>query len=435
MVQRLDSGDSGFAQAFDALVMARGEAVEDVDDVVAGIIADVRARGDAALCEYTARFDGFEVAGAAQLAVGADRIGQARAACSNEQIAALELAAGRIEDYHRRQLPENLDYTDDDGIRLGARYSAIEAVGLYVPGGTAAYPSTVLMNAVPARVAGVSRLVMVVPAKGGELNPLVLAAAGIAGIEEIYRVGGAQAVAALAYGTETIRAVDKIVGPGNAYVACAKRRVFGIVGIDMIAGPSEVLVVADAANDAAWIAADLMSQAEHDADAQAVLIADDAGFADAVTAAVEDCLGGMTRADIARRSWRDHGAVIVVGGLDEAVPLIDRLAPEHLQLAVADPDALANAVRNAGAIFLGRYMPEALGDYVAGPSHVLPTSRSARFSSGLGVMDFLKRTSLMGCDEAGLARIGPAARVLARAEGLDTHALSLSLRLDALDKT
>ncbi len=430
MVQRLDSSDSGFKGAFDALVTARGEAAEDVEDLVSDIIADVRARGDAALLDYTAKFDGFQAENTAALAVGADRIKVSRAACSNQQIAALELAAARIEDYHHRQLPDDVDYTDQDGIRLGARYTAIEAVGLYVPGGTAAYPSSVLMNAVPARVAGVSRMVMAVPAPGGELNPLVLAAASIAGIEEIHRIGGAQAVAALAYGTDTIRPVDKIVGPGNAYVACAKRRVFGTVGIDTIAGPSEVLVVADAGNDPAWIAADLMSQAEHDADAQAVLITDDGTFADAVTAAVENCLAGMSRADIARCSWHDFGAVIVVDTLANAAPLIDRLAPEHLQLAVADPDALAGAVRNAGAIFLGRHMPEALGDYVAGPSHVLPTSRSARFSSGLGVMDFLKRTSFMGCDEAGLARIGPAAQELAGAEGLDAHALSVSLRLD-----
>ena len=434
MAIRLDMSAPGFAAGFDALATARRGVGEDADQEVAAIIADVRARGDAAVRDYTSRFDRHDLADGAAMRVTADEITAARAGCADAAVAALELAAGRIEDYHRRQMPEAVDYTDDAGIRLGARWRPLASAGLYVPGGTAAYPSTVLMNALPARVAGVERLVMVVPAPDGRLNPLVLAAAGIAGIAEIYRVGGAQAVAALAFGTETIAPVDKIVGPGNVYVAAAKRRVFGTVGIDMIAGPSEILVVADGDNDAAWIAADLLSQAEHDADAQAILICDDAAFADAVTAAVDEQLARLPRAAIARESWQNWGAVIVVQTLDDAVPLIDRLAPEHLELAVDDPEPLAARVANAGAIFLGRYTPEAIGDYVAGPSHVLPTSGSARFSSGLGVMDFLTRTSVMGCDAAGLAAVGPAAVTLAEAEGLDAHAVSVALRLDAINK-
>ncbi|MPY71995.1 MAG: histidinol dehydrogenase [Alphaproteobacteria bacterium] len=429
MALRLDADEPGFAARFDALVEAGREVDEDVDAAVAAIIADVRARGDAALRDYTARFDRLTVGTASALRVGADEIAAARASCGNEALAALELAAERIADYHRRQRPADEDYTDAAGVRLGWRWTAISAVGLYVPGGTAAYPSSVLMNALPARIAGVERLVIAVPAPGGALNPLVLAAAGIAGVDEIWRIGGAQAIAALAYGTESIRPVDKIVGPGNAWVAAAKRRVFGAVGIDMVAGPSEILVVADSGNDPDWIAADLLSQAEHDAAAQSILICDDAAFADAVEAAVAARLTDLPRAAIARESWDSHGAVIVVGRLEDAVPLVDRLAPEHLELAVADPDALAARIRHAGAIFLGRYAPEAVGDYVAGPSHVLPTSRSARFSSGLGVLDFLKRSSLIGCDEAALAAIGPAAVTLAGEEGLAAHARSVSVRL------
>ncbi|HEY7610955.1 MAG TPA: histidinol dehydrogenase, partial [Alphaproteobacteria bacterium] len=321
------------------------------------------------------------------------------------------------------------DYADAEGIRLGARWTALDIVGLYVPGGTAAYPSTVLMNAVPAKVAGVARLVMVVPTPDGKLNDLVLAAARIAGVDEIYRVGGAQAVAALAYGTATIPKVDKIVGPGNVYVAAAKKMVFGAVGIDLIAGPSEILVVADGTNDPAWIAADLLSQAEHDEAAQAILITDDAAFAGKVAAAVDNTLARLPRAAIARASWEKHGAIVVVAKLEDAPALVDRLAPEHLELAVAEPEALAKRIRHAGAIFLGRHAPEAIGDYVAGPNHVLPTSQSARFSSGLGVLDFMKRTSLIGCDAKGLAAIGPAAVTLAEAEGLAAHALSVSIRL------
>jgi len=434
MALRLDARAPDFAAAFSALVEARREVDEDVDAAVAAIIAAVRARGDEALLEYTARFDRLTVSNAAELRVPRAQIKAARRECGNQAIAALEFAARRIEAYHLKQMPAGLDYTDEAGVRLGARWTPVSAVGLYVPGGTAAYPSSVLMNAIPARVAGVERLAMVVPSPDGALNPLVLAAADIAGVGEVWRIGGAQAIAALAYGTATVTAVDKIVGPGNAYVAAAKRRVFGVVGIDMIAGPSEILVVADGANEPDWIAADLLSQAEHDAAAQSILITDDDGFADAVERAVEARLGTLPRGPIARESWRRNGAVIVVARLAEAAPLVDRLAPEHLELAVADPDALAARIRHAGAIFLGRFTPEAVGDYVAGPSHVLPTSRSARFSSGLGVLDFLKRTSLIGCDAASLAALGPAAVTLADQEGLDTHALSVSVRLGSAHK-
>ena len=431
MALRLDSGDAGFAAQFADLVASRREAGSDVGKVVADIVADVRHRGDAAVLEHTNRFDRVALADAAEMRVPADAVAAARADCDAATVAALEFAARRIRDYHLRQLPRPFDYTDESGVRLGARWTPVAAAGLYVPGGTAAYPSSVLMNAVPARVAGVARLAMTVPAPDGVLNPLVLAAADIAGVDEVWRIGGAQAIAALAYGTATIAPVDKIVGPGNAYVAEAKRQVFGTVGIDMIAGPSEILVVADAVSDPSWIAADLLSQAEHDSVAQAILIADDAAFADAVTAALEARLVDLPRSETAQASWRDHGAVIVVGDFDDAVPLIDALAPEHLELCVADPDSLAAKVRNAGAIFLGRHAPEAIGDYVAGPNHVLPTARSARFSSGLGVIDFMKRTSLIGCDAGSLAAIGPAAVTLAEAEGLQAHALSVRLRLEA----
>ena len=353
-----------------------------------------------------------------------------RAAAAPEPVRrALKDAARRIEAFHARLMPTDLDYRDDAGVRLGARWRPLDAVGLYVPGGTAAYPSTVLMNAIPARVAGVGRIAMVVPAPDGVLEPVVLAAAELAGVTEIYRVGGAQAVAALAHGTETIAAVDKIVGPGNAWVAAAKRLVFGTVGIDMIAGPSEILVVADGANDPGWIAADLLSQAEHDTDAQAILMTDDAAFAARVEEEAEAHLARLPRANIAAASWRRHGAVIVLRSLDEAPPLVNRLAPEHLELAVAEPARIAEAVTSAGAIFLGRHTPEAIGDYVAGPNHVLPTARSARFSSGLSPLDFLKRTTFVGCDAASLAHIGPAAVTLAEAEGLHAHALSVALRL------
>ncbi len=425
----LDSGSVDFEASFTALLSMKRENDRDVNEAVAAIIAEVRARGDEAVIAYTSRFDRLDLT-PATLRVTPAEIEGAVAACSPETLDALDLAAERIHDFHERQLPEDYHYQDVAGVSLGCRWSAVGSAGLYVPGGTAAYPSSVLMNAIPAKVAGVERLVMVVPSPDGKLNPLVLAAARVAGIDEIYRIGGAQAVAALAYGTRTIGAVDKIVGPGNAYVAAAKRQVFGIVGIDMIAGPSEILVVADGDNDPAWIAADLLSQAEHDAAAQSILITDDRAFAARVAEAVESHLAGLPRAATARASWDAFGAIIHVADLAQAVPLIDRVAPEHLELAVADPDALAARVRNAGAIFLGRYTPEAVGDYVGGPNHVLPTARSARFSSGLGVLDFMKRTTLLGCDADALHAIGPAAVTLARAEGLDAHALSVSIRLN-----
>ena len=434
MARLLDASEPGFAAAFDDLVAGRRDATDDVSGDVAAIIGEIRARGDAALIDYTWKFDRLAADAVKSLRVSAGDISTARAECGEAALAALVLAHDRIVEFHRRQMPEPIAYTDDAGVRLGMRWTPIGAVGIYVPGGTASYPSSVLMNAVPARVAGVGRIAMAVPAPDGDLNPLVLAAADIAGVTEIWRMGGAQAVAALAYGTATIAPVDKVTGPGNAWVAEAKRQVFGTVGIDMIAGPSEILVVADAANDPAWIAADLLSQAEHDKSAQAILITDDANFAAAATAAVEALLTELPRADIARASWDANGAVILVAELADAIPLIDRLAPEHLELAVADPEALAGTVGNAGAIFLGRHTPEAIGDYVAGPNHVLPTDRSARFSSGLGVMDFLKRTTLVGCDAAALARIGPAAVTLAEAEGLDAHALSVAIRLGPRDE-
>lgn len=431
MPARLDTAEAGFADDFDALLARPREAQADVAGETARIVADIRENGDRALLRYTARLDGFEAESVAALRVPTDEIEAARADCAPALIEALEAAEERIAAFHVRQVPEPLSYIDAAGVRLGARWTPLDAVGLYVPGGTAAYPSSVLMNAVPARIAGVERIAMAVPAPGGEVAPLVLAAAAIAGVGEIWRIGGAQAVAALAWGTGTIRPVDKIAGPGNAWVAEAKRQVFGKVGIDLIAGPSEILVVADAGNDPAWIAADLLSQAEHDTLAQAILIADDARFADAVVAAAENHLATLPRADIARASWEDRGAIIVVRSLDEAPALIDRIAPEHLELAVDEPDGLAERVRHAGAIFLGRHTPEAIGDYVAGPNHVLPTAGSARFASGLGVLDFMKRTSLVGCDEASFSAIAPTAVSLARAEGLDAHALSLTIRTNA----
>jgi histidinol dehydrogenase len=429
MATRLSTRDPEFEAAFAALLAAKRETDADVDDTVAAIIDDVARRGDQALIEYTARFDRMTL-GPAQLRLTAAEIAEAAAIAPHETVTALRFAAERIESFHRRQLPQSIDYVDGVGVRLGLRWRPLASAGLYVPGGTAAYPSSVLMNAIPAKVAGVGRLVMVVPTPAGLLNPLVMAAASLLGIDEIYRVGGAQAVAALACGTATIAPVDKIVGPGNAYVAAAKRRVFGRVGIDMIAGPSEILVVADGHNDPAWIAADLLSQAEHDASAQAILVTDDASFAAMVEQAIEGHLATLPRAAIARASWDRNGAVITVADWDEAVALVDRIAPEHLELAIDDADDVAQRVNHAGAIFLGRHTPEAVGDYIAGPNHVLPTARSARFASGLGVFDFLKRTTLVGCDAGGLAALAPAAIRLAEAEGLDAHALSLSIRLN-----
>jgi histidinol dehydrogenase len=426
--RRLDIRDRDFGQAFDRLLAARAEAATNVDTVVAAIIEDVRRRGDAALIEYTKRFDRSELT-AKDLRVPDSEINRLMKQVPARTIAALRLAAQRIRDYHRRQIPVKLSYRDRAGVKLGARWTPLDAAGLYVPGGTAAYPSSVLMNAIPAVVAGVKRLVVTVPAPDGKLNPLVMAAAKIAGVHEVYRVGGAQAVAALAYGTATITPVDKITGPGNVYVAAAKRMVFGTVGIDLIAGPSEVVVVADNRNDPHWIAADLLAQAEHDTAAQSILFTDDARFAEAVVDAIGTELETLPRAAIARASWRQHGAVVLVKRMIDAVPLIDRLAPEHLQLAIEKPDALAARIRHAGAIFLGRYTPEALGDYLAGPNHVLPTSRTARFSSGLSVLDFMKRTSLIGSEKAGLAKLGAAAITLAEAEGLHAHARSIAVRL------
>ena len=428
MARRLDSAGAGFTAAFDALLAARRGVADDVDREAAAIVDAVQGGGDAALIEFTRRFDRVALT-PETIRLPADEVATRAAAAPEPVRRALKDAARRIEAFHARLMPTDLDYRDDVGVRLGARWRPLDAVGLYVPGGTAAYPSTVLMNAIPARVAGVGRIAMVVPAPDGVLEPVVLAAAELAGVTEIYRVGGAQAVAALAHGTETIAAVDKIVGPGNAWVAAAKRLVFGTVGIDMIAGPSEILVVADGANDPGWIAADLLSQAEHDTDAQAILMTDDAAFAARVEAEAEAHLARLPRANIAAASWRRHGAVIVLRSLDEAPPLVNRLAPEHLELAVAEPARIAEAVTSAGAIFLGRHTPEAIGDYVAGPNHVLPTARSARFSSGLSPLDFLKRTTFVGCDAASLAHIGPAAVTLAEAEGLHAHALSVALRL------
>ena len=429
MPQRLDAREAGFPRAFASLLGLKREIAEDVDETVKAIIAAVVERGDEALVEYTRRFDALDLT-ADRLRVGEAEIEAALAACDDRLLGPLRLARDRIEAYHRPQKPENRLSTDAAGVTLGWRWTALDSVGLYVPGGTASYPSSVLMNAVPAKVAGVPRIVMVVPAPRGELNPLVLAAARIAGIDEVYRVGGAQAVAALAYGTASIAPVAKIVGPGNAYVAAAKRRVFGQVGIDMIAGPSEVLILADDGANPDWIAADLLAQAEHDAAAQAILVTDSARLADAVERAVAAQLKTLPRAAIAAASWRDFGAVILVPDLQAALPLIDRLAPEHLEIEAADAEALSERVRNAGAIFLGGHTPEAIGDYVGGPNHVLPTARSARFSSPLGVLDFMKRTSILKCGPAALRALGPAAIALARAEGLEAHARSVAIRLN-----
>ena len=429
MARLLHSKDAGFAEAFVALLQSRRASEEDVSAKARAIIDDVRARGDAALVELTNRFDRANVT-VATLKVSAVEIDAAARAISPAQAQAIETAASRIEAFHRRQLPADERFTDETGAVLGWRWTPIDAAGLYVPGGTAAYPSSVLMNAIPARVAGVKRLVMVTPASNGVINPLVLAAAKRAGITEIYRVGGAQAVAALAYGTATITPVDKVMGPGNAWVAAAKREVFGQVGIDSIAGPSEILVIADAAKNPDWIAADLLSQAEHDATSQSILITDDAAFAFQVAASAERALALLPRKDIATKSWKEHGGIIVVEDLSLAAALSDRFAPEHLEIATADPERILKQVRHAGAIFLGVYTPEAMGDYIAGPNHVLPTSRTARFASGLSVLDFMKRTTLLKLDAAAMAWLGPDALVLAESEGLEAHARSIAARLN-----
>src|SRR5437762_7082189 len=426
---RLDSRSADFAARFAAFLATKREVSEDIDQAVRAIIADVRSNGDRALIELSRKFDRIDLEKIG-LRVSAAELDAATAACDKRALDALKLARDRIEAYHRRQKPADDRFVDGLGVELGHRWSAIEAVGLYVPGGTAAYPSSVLMNAVPAKVAGVPRLVMVVPAPEGKLSPLVLAAAQLAGIDEIYHIGGAQAVAALAYGTATIAPVAKIVGPGNAYVAAAKRLVFGKVGIDMIAGPSEVLMLADKTGHPDWIAADLLAQAEHDASAQSILITDDAAVADNVETAVAAQVASLPRASVAAASWRDFGAIILVGALDEALPLVDAIAPEHLEIASEDAERLAGRIRNAGAIFLGAHTPEAIGDYVAGSNHVLPTARSARFSSGLSVLDFMKRTSILKCGPDQLRALGPAAVALGEAEGLEAHARSVTMRLN-----
>ncbi|MDE3059941.1 MAG: histidinol dehydrogenase [Pseudomonadota bacterium] len=427
MPLRLSARQRDFASVFTGFLKMRQEESQDVAATVAEIIRRVREEGDAALLAYTKQFDRFE-ATPENIRVTPQEIANALSLCQPELIKSLKVAAKRIREYSQRQMPQDLDYIDEEDVRLGHRWTPIDAVGLYVPGGTAAYPSSVLMNAVAAKVAGVARLAMVVPSPEGKLNPALLAAAHVAGIDEVYKIGGAQAVAALAYGTQTIAPVDKIVGPGNAWVAEAKRQVFGVVGIDMIAGPSEILVIADAKNNPAWIAADLLSQAEHDTLAQSILITDDAAFADTVAQEIQKILATLPRRDIANASWEKYGAVLLVENWEEAGALANEIAPEHLELAVESPEALLPLIRHAGAIFLGRHTPEAIGDYVAGPSHVLPTSRTARFSSGLSVFDFLKRTSLIGCTPESLAKISQYAEVLAFTEGLDAHGLSVKLR-------
>jgi len=432
MAAWLKTADPDFEERFKALLAQKREQAPDVNDAVAGIIRRVREEGDRALIDLTRKFDGLDLHEAG-LKVTRAEIEGARAKVDKKTGEALKLAHDRILDHHKRQLPKDDVYKDALGVELGTRWTPVASAGLYVPGGTASYPSSVLMNALPAKVAGVSRIVMVVPAPKGALNPLVLLAAELAGVSEIYRVGGAQAIAALAYGTESIAPVAKIVGPGNAYVAAAKRQVYGQVGIDMVAGPSEVVVIADCDNDPAWIASDLLAQAEHDEAAQAILITDNATFARNVEQAVEAELAVLPRASTARASWRDFGAIIEVRHLDEAPAIADRLAPEHLEIATHNADALASQVRDAGAIFIGRYTPEVIGDYVAGSNHVLPTARSARYASGLSVYDFMKRTSLLKLDAESLAALGPAAMTLAEAEGLDAHRRSVAIRLNPRD--
>ncbi len=430
MTQRLDVKAADFAQKFESLLAGKRESDQDVHDIVAQIISDVRTDGDKALLGYTKKFDRLTAGDVTALSVGRAEMRTALEALDSGLRDALTHAAARIRAFHEKQQPAAIQYRDDDGVMLGMRHTPVDAAGLYVPGGKAAYPSSVLMNAIPAAVAGVERRVMVVPAPDGEVSPLVLAAALIADVSEVWRIGGAQAIAALAYGTETIGRVDKIVGPGNAYVAAAKRQVFGQVGIDSIAGPSEILVVADKDNDPSWIAADLLSQAEHDEAAQSILITDNQQFADDVAAAVDAMLPQLARADIAGQSWRDNGAIIVLASMDQMPEIANRIAAEHLELALEDADYWAGKIRHAGAMFLGRYTPEAIGDYVAGPNHVLPTARTARFSSGLGVADFMKRTTMVSCDVAGFNAIAPSGIALANAEGLGAHALSMRIRMN-----
>ncbi|SDG91725.1 histidinol dehydrogenase [Pelagibacterium luteolum] len=429
MTAYLSSAEPGFAQAFETLLASKREASVEVGETVAAIIADVRKRGDVALIELTTKFDGMTL-DAAGLRFTADEIEEAYRAVDPDVRSALELAHRRITAHHQKQMPEDSTYTDDIGVTLGSRWTAVEAVGLYVPGGLASYPSSVLMNAIPAKVAGVERLAMVVPTPKGVVNPAVLAAAKIAGVDEIYRVGGAQAVAALAFGTDTIKPVYKIVGPGNAYVAAAKRQVFGTVGIDMIAGPSEVLVIADSTANPAWIAADLLAQAEHGGGAQSILLTTDADLAKAVDAEVDRQIGTLRAPDTARAGWNEFGAIITVATIDEAIALANRIASEHVELALDDPQSVVEKIRNAGAIFVGHHTPEAIGDYVGGSNHVLPTARSARFASGLGVLDFVKRTTILGCTPAALSELADATVALAEAEGLQAHGRSVSIRLN-----
>ena len=426
---KLRTKDADFEAQFSSFIKIKREKSEDVNASVSKILEAVKSRGDDALVEFTKSYDGFDI-NPAKMRMAEDDIDIAVKSCSASEIEALNLAADRIKDYHKKQMPEDLQYIDATGVTLGYRWSPVISVGIYVPRGMGAYPSSVLMNAIPAKIAGVKRLVMVVPTPKGNINSLVLAAAKIAGVDDIFRIGGAQAVAALAYGTHSVPAVDKIVGPGNVYVATAKKQVFGVVGIDMFAGPSEVLVVADAENDPNWIASDLLAQAEHDASAQAILITDDEGFANSVDIRLQEIAKNLSRSDTALSSWKNFGAIIIVDDVNQSVALIDRISPEHLQLAVESPESISKEVSNAGAIFLGRFTPEAMGDYLAGPSHVLPTDGTARFSSGLGVADFMKRSSIIGCDRDSLTKLGPHAAILAEAEGLQAHALSITSRLD-----
>ena len=426
---KLRTKDADFEAQFSSFIKIKREKSEDVNAAVSKILEAVKSRGDDALVEFTKSYDDFDI-NPAKMRIAEDDIDIAVKSCSASEIEALNLAADRIKDYHKKQMPEDLQYIDAMGVTLGYRWSPVNSVGIYVPGGMGAYPSSVLMNAIPAKIAGVKRLVMVVPTPKGNINSLVLAAAKIAGVDDIFRIGGAQAVAALAYGTDSVPAVDKIVGPGNVYVATAKKQVFGVVGIDMFAGPSEVLVVADAENDPNWIASDLLAQAEHDASAQAILITDDEGFANSVDIRLQEIAKNLSRSDTALSSWKNFGAIIIVDDVNQSVALIDRISPEHLQLAVESPESISKEVSNAGAIFLGRFTPEAMGDYLAGPSHVLPTDGTARFSSGLGVADFMKRSSIIGCDSDSLTKLGPHAAILAEAEGLQAHALSITSRLD-----
>ena len=430
MATRLNFASVDFSELFERLIGRKRESGSDVRDAVAAIIADIRGHGDDALLALTAKYDGLAVGSVAELAISGDELQAALNGLDDDLRQSLELAAARIQAFHENQRPDAFAYTDAAGVRLAMRYTPVDAVGLYVPGGKAAYPSSVLMNAIPAMIAGVKRRVMVVPARDGNVNDLVLAAAALAGVTEVWRIGGAQAVAALAYGTQMIAPVDKIVGPGNAFVAAAKRQVFGQVGIDSIAGPSEILVVADSKNDPAWIAADLLSQAEHDEAAQSILITDNTAFADAVDTAVSTMLPTLDRAAVASQSWQNNGAIIIVPHMDEMPAIVDRIAAEHLELALDNADEWAEKITHAGAIFLGRYTPEAIGDYVAGPNHVLPTARTARFSSGLGVADFIKRTTMVSCDAKSFAQIAPAGIALAQAEGLGAHALSMRIRIN-----